>query len=210
MHAFDIIFGLIAAIFVIVGIRRGFIDEVMRLVAVVAGFICGLLFYRQLAPKLDFLALSPNVTGVIAFLAVFFACVIAIFLVGKIIKKVVTLTMLGWLDRLCGGAVGAVKAFFFGWVFVIAVSALPGASAAPFFRDSPVFSFFVAISPTLKTQVLRGAKMHALGKNAATHPSSFSFGDLWLKFRSMGQAKDSVNGKEPARVKHPPAHKDVL
>jgi uncharacterized membrane protein required for colicin V production len=159
---------------------------------------------------MEFLGLSPHFTCVVAFLTIFITCVLALILIGKIIKKVITLTMLGWLDRLCGGAIGAIKAFFLGWIFVIAVSALPFTGASSFFRDSPTFSFFVTISPVLKTQILRSAKMRAWEKTSADRSSSFSFGDLWLKFKSMGKPKYSIGRKEPVHAKHPPARKDVL
>jgi uncharacterized membrane protein required for colicin V production len=42
MHVFDIIFIGIVGVFIIAGIFRGFVEEVIRLVAMVAAFLIGL------------------------------------------------------------------------------------------------------------------------------------------------------------------------
>jgi len=208
MHAFDIVFCLFAAIFIIVGIRRGFIEEVVRLIALVAGFLCGLLLYRQLVPKLSFLSLPPHVAGVVAFLCIFFACTIVLLLLGKIIKKIISLTMLGWLDRLGGGCIGAVKTAVIGWIFVIAATSLPMFCNAKFFRDSRVFSFFVTISPGLKAQVLRHAQLppspHA-GQNTLGLPNA-----IINAFKGFGGVKDSVGRTEPIKKKHHFDEKNAL
>jgi membrane protein required for colicin V production len=194
MHIFDVIFGVITLILILLGLYRGFIDEVMRLVAVVAGFICGILFYRHFAPRLSFLSLSPHVACVVSFLVIFIACIVVIVLFGKILKKVVNITMLGWLDRLCGACIGAIKAFFFGWVFFIAVSALPFSSVTHFFRGSRAFSFFIAISPVLKT--------HMPNKTSGVvrqHGFFLLPGDIWSTFKPSFEKKDSLNRKGPTK-----------
>lgn len=195
MHSFDALFGLITLVLVVLGLYRGFIDEVMRLVAVVAGFICGIFFYRHLASRLSFLSLSPRVACIVSFLVIFIACIVAIVLFGKILKKIINITMLGWLDRLCGACVGAIKAFFFGWVFVIAVSALPFSSVTDLFRGSRAFSFFIAISPVLKTHLLP-SKTSGIARQRGFFllPD-----DIWNTFKPSFEKKDPLNRKGPAK-----------
>ncbi|HEX7511171.1 MAG TPA: CvpA family protein [Chitinivibrionales bacterium] len=203
MHAFDIVFYIFSAIFIIIGIRRGFIEEVVRLLALVSGFVCGLVLYKPLMPKLSFLSLAPHVTAVIAFLGIFLGCTILLLLIGKLIKKIVSLAMLGWLDRLGGGLVGALKAIVLGWIFVTAATSLPICDTAKMFRGSPVFSFFVTLSPALKAEVLRRAQLP--GRHAAQLP-----GGIMSKLKSLGTAKYSTGRKEPVKKKHPLDSKNVL
>ncbi len=154
MHIFDIVCGCVALIFVILGIRRGLVEEVGRVAAVVGGFFAALSLYRQGAVYLRFLRLSDTVLSIIAFLVIFLACLIVIALLGMVIKKIVHFTMLGWADRLCGGLLGFVKVFFLVWIVVIAVRSFPIGRVQNWFKPSISYSFFVAISPVLRARGL--------------------------------------------------------
>jgi membrane protein required for colicin V production len=198
MHAFDIIFGAFVLIFVLLGVRRGFIDEVMRLAAIIIGFIGALALYRQFIPKLSFLSLSPHITIVVSFLIIFFCFALGTVFIGKILKKLVKLTMMGWLDRLCGACIGSIKAFFVGWIFVVIVSSIPIAGMHHFFKDSRVYSFFMAISPALKSQVLTHVPSQT---RALARPSALQ--DFWKKLTVSERNPDSSSSKEsPAKKNH--------
>ena len=154
MHVFDIICAGLACIFILMGIYRGFVEEVIRLVAVVAAFFAAMSLYRPLAERMKFLHLSGSLLSVIAFLAIFLACVLAIVVLGMLIKKVVHLTVLGWVDRLCGGVLGFVKIFFLAWIIVIIISSLPFDRIKNWFKPSKSYSFFTEISPRLRAEGL--------------------------------------------------------
>jgi uncharacterized membrane protein required for colicin V production len=154
VHVFDIICAGAALIFVCMGIYRGFVEEVIRLIAVVVAFFTGLSLYRPVAEYIKFLHLSPTLLSTIAFLTVFLACLIAIVLLGILIKKVVHLTVLGWVDRICGGVLGFVMIFFITLIFVITISSLPFEGLKNWFKPAKSYSFFVAISPRLRAEGL--------------------------------------------------------
>jgi uncharacterized membrane protein required for colicin V production len=191
MHAFDIVFGAFVLVFVFLGIRRGFIEEVMRLAAIIIGFIGALALYRQFIPKLSFLSLSTHLTIVVSFLIIFFCIAFGTVCIGKILKKMVKLTMMGWLDRLCGACIGGVKAFFVGWIFIVIVSSIPIAAMHHFFKDSRAYSFFMAISPALKSQVLT----HVPSQTRALSQSS-ALQDFWKKLTAAARQPDSLSSKE--------------
>lgn len=125
MHFFDIIGASVAAIFLIIGIKRGFISEVFRLAALILGFICAVVFYPELYPKLAFLPTPPPVTTAIAFLSVYVTTAIFLLAIGWIVRKIVHLAMLGIVDRLLGGLTGLFKAALLLWVFLLAGSLAP-------------------------------------------------------------------------------------
>jgi membrane protein required for colicin V production len=154
VHIFDIICGVLACVFILMGIYRGFVEEVIRLVAVVAAFFAGISLYRTVAGYIKFLHLSGSLLSVIAFLAIFLACVLAIVVLGMLIKKVVHLTVLGWVDRLCGGVLGFVKIFFLAWIIVMTISSLPFDGIKKWFKPSKAYAFFNEISPRLRAEGL--------------------------------------------------------
>jgi uncharacterized membrane protein required for colicin V production len=198
MHAFDIFFGFIALVFVFLGIRRGFIEEVMRLAAIIIGFIGALGFYRPLVPKLSFLTLSMHMTMIVSFLIVFFCIAFGVVCVGKLLKKMIKLTMMGWLDRLCGACMGGMKAFFLGWIFVIIVSSIPAPVIHYFFKGSASYSFFVAISPALKTKALE--RMPAPAGALSRLPV---LSDFWKKLPHVLNPVDSLQHEAPLKKKPP-------
>jgi membrane protein required for colicin V production len=158
MHPFDIVIYILAIILMILGIKRGLIDEVTRLSGIIAGFVCSLLFYHQIVPLFDPLHLPPQVSTACAFVAVFVAVFFIVLIIGMFIKKTVQLTMLGWVDRLCGGCLGLIKTFFVGWVAVIALSSIPLVNTSEIFSESKVFNLFHSISPTLQAEVAQRGK----------------------------------------------------
>lgn len=202
MQTFDIIFGIFSLVLVIWGIRRGFIEEIMRLIAVVAGFIGALVFYRQFIPKITFLKLPPEVAAVASFLIIFLGAVVAIVLLGKLIKKVIRLTMLGWVDRLCGACFGLLKAFFIGWIFVIAIASLPFPGFAGALKKSRTYSFFAAISPVLKAQAPLN-KIH--GRD--TLPG---LGDILNKLKKLEGSGGPAHDRRPSASKFPSVNSDSI
>jgi membrane protein required for colicin V production len=194
MQTFDIIFGIFALVLVILGIKRGFIEEIMRLIALVAGFIGALVFYRQFIPKIAFLKLPPEFAAVASFLIIFFASVLAIVLLGKLIKKVIRMTMLGWADRMGGACFGFLKAFIIGWIFVIAVSSLPFPGFANTLKKSKAFSFFAVISPVLKAQALRHGKLPI--RKTPGHDTLPGIGEILNQLKKMGGKNDSAHNKK--------------
>jgi membrane protein required for colicin V production len=149
VHPFDIIAAGFCLLFIILGLFRGFVEEVLRLVAVVVAFLAGLAYYKPLAARALFLHLPGSVTSVLSFFALFLACLVVLLLAGKLIKKVVHLTMLGPVDSICGGVLGFVKAFFLVWIAVICVSSLPFAGPKRWIAPSRTFVFFSTVSPKL-------------------------------------------------------------
>ena len=196
MQTFDIIFAIFSLILVILGIRRGFIEEIMRLIAVVAGFICALIFYRQFIPKISFLKLPPEFAAVASFIIIFLGVAVAAILLGKIIKKVIRMTMLGMADRMGGACFGLLKAFFIGWIFVIAVSSLPFPGFAWTLKKSRTFSFFAAISPVLKAQALQHGVLPM--KKNPQQKNLPDIGTILNDLKKMGGNNDSSPHKKSA------------
>jgi uncharacterized membrane protein required for colicin V production len=125
VHPLDIVFLVITALLVVVGIKRGLIREAFRLLALLGGFIAAAALYRPVSARLCFLSASANVRIAVAFAALFVGTAVALLVLGWSLRKVVHLTMLGWIDRLCGGCIGLLKAMLLAWAVVPILSVLP-------------------------------------------------------------------------------------
>lgn len=140
MHWLDITLLAIITVFALVGIWRGFISQVFSVLALVIGLAAGIMFYDRLGRELMARGVVENepMANVIAFVALVALFYVAVQLVGWLTAKLTGALRLGLLNRLAGGALGAV----FG-----AMTALMLVSALGFFysRNNPVFKDSVVL-----------------------------------------------------------------
>ena len=140
MHWLDITLLAIITVFAAVGIWRGFISQVFSVLALVVGLSAGIMFYGRLGQALMERGVVENapMANVIAFVALVVAFYIAVQLIGWLTAKLTGALQLGLLNRLAGGALGAV----FG-----AMTALMLVSALGFFysQNNPMFKDSVVL-----------------------------------------------------------------
>lgn len=141
MHPFDVVILAVVACFTGIGIYRGFIAEVFRLAAVVGGFIGAFLFYDAVFGRLEFLAWSDQTRTVVAFAIAFLVIAAAFLAVGWLVKRIVHLTLLSWVDRLLGGIVGCAKAGMVVWIFILSAALLPSSRFARALGRSATYRF---------------------------------------------------------------------
>jgi membrane protein required for colicin V production len=157
MHAIDIVFLVVAAILVAVGVKRGFIGEIFRLLAMVVGFVVAALFYRQVSTQLPF-SISVNMKIALAFARLYIVTALVLLVVGWFVRKVVHLTMLGWVDRLCGGGIGFLKALLLAWLVALIVSVLPFERLRTSVESALVYRVFAKLPPKLYAAALEDAQ----------------------------------------------------
>jgi uncharacterized membrane protein required for colicin V production len=165
MHALDILFIIAAGYFVVIGIRRGLIGELFRLIGLVAGFLVAFLYYPELA---GLFRINPvTLRNAMAFTLIFIAVIFAVIAAGWLLKKAVHLTPLGPVDSLLGGALGGAKAVLIFWVICLSCASLP---PSKFVRDahrSLVFQAYKKLPPAISIQGLM--KMRARFKKSGDH-----------------------------------------
>lgn len=127
------------------GYKKGLLREIVAILALIIGVIAGLEFLLEgsafLSQAID--AYSP-VLSVISFFLIFICIVILITLLGRVIKTVVDLTPLGYLDGIVGGLLGILK-----WAF--------GISLGLWFLDVAEIN----IEPTEESQLYSKIKLFA-------------------------------------------------
>jgi len=110
MGILDIVLGILLAYGFYRGLRNGLFVEIASLVALVAGlygamhlsFIAG----DYLQQRVDW---DERYVSIIAFIITFFAIVLLVHIGGKLLTKIIDLTVLGLLNKIAGAFFGAVK-----------------------------------------------------------------------------------------------------
>ncbi|MBW1695821.1 MAG: CvpA family protein [Deltaproteobacteria bacterium] len=91
------------------GLLRGFVKEVVSLIGILGGFYGACVYYVQVGKLLSrWLSHSPYLNFV-SFFMVFVGVFISISLLGALIRYLMDIVFLGWIDRILGAAVGTVK-----------------------------------------------------------------------------------------------------
>ena len=105
---------IIILVFIAIGVIQGLIKGSLKQLAVIVGLIAGLLLARalfgilaeQLAPVLG---TSITVAQILSFILVWVAVPLGCSLIASVLTKALEVINLGWLNRLFGALLGAVK-----------------------------------------------------------------------------------------------------
>lgn len=123
MNTLDIIFCVILGFLGLRGIFRGLIREVASILGLLLGFILANTYHGQLVPLLEGPLGGPGLANLAAYLGIFLGTVAVIFVLGTLIRKILKLIMLGWLDSIGGGALGLFKGALLCSIIVMALTA---------------------------------------------------------------------------------------
>jgi membrane protein required for colicin V production len=131
MNAFDILIIIIFAYCFIRGIFRGLIKEAAGIVGVLAGFYGAYTYYPVLSRILGRWISEASYSHITSFFIIFSVVFILVSIVGVVIRYLMNIAFLGWLDRLLGSVLGFFKALLITSVILVALTAfLP--------KDTPV------------------------------------------------------------------------
>ncbi len=135
MNLFDILIVIIFGFCLIRGFFRGFIKEVSSIIGVFGGFYAAYSYYIEFAKPLSGWIPDKSYLYIVSFLIVFCGVFLIISILGVVIKYILNIAFLGWVDRICGAGFGIIKATLIASILLIALTAfLPG--GAPIVKDS--------------------------------------------------------------------------
>ena len=125
MNPLDMIIIVILSFCLIRGLFRGFVKEVSSIMGVLVGYYAAYTYYSDAAAMMSGLLISMKpYLNVIGFLAVFCGVYILVSLLGVLIKYVMKVTYLGWVDKGLGIFFGGVKGVLIVSVILIGLSTL--------------------------------------------------------------------------------------
>ena len=109
LTAFDIVVGIIVVLAALAGLARGFVGEIVSLLAWVAGIAAVRFFYTPVKAVAARLTGTESGGAILALVAVFLIAFIAVRVIGGKLSSGTKASIIGPVDRLLGLGFGAVK-----------------------------------------------------------------------------------------------------
>lgn len=110
MTTIDIIILIALGAGVIIGFMKGFIRQLASILGLIVGLLAAKVLYTSLAVKLcPTVTDSMTVAQILAFVIIWIAVPLIFTLVASVLTKAMEAVSLGWLNRLLGAGLGALK-----------------------------------------------------------------------------------------------------
>lgn len=135
MSTLDAVVILILAIFLARGIWIGFIRQMASLFALILGFVVAGRYYGQSAHLVTPYIQNKQLGFFVAYILLFLIAFYAVIVLGILLKRVMTVSLLGWFDRVLGAALGVGKGIFVACLVFMGLAIFISGSS-PFFNKS--------------------------------------------------------------------------
>jgi membrane protein required for colicin V production len=109
MNPFDIFIIIVLSYSIIRGLFRGLVKEVSSIIGVLGGFYAAHSYYPMAANLLSGIVKDQAYLNILSFLIIFCGILIVISILGVVIKYLLNVAFLGWIDRICGVGFGLIK-----------------------------------------------------------------------------------------------------
>lgn len=154
MNWVDIVILCLCTVIMLLGIKRGLIDQVFSAAAIIGGIFCALIFYDIAGEVLINRGILGNrsIANIAGFLAIFLFAYIIIQVLGWLASKLVGTLKLGWLNRLSGGVVGLLIGILLSSLFISVVN-LFSADKDPAVRDSVLAPYITSAYSAIKETI---------------------------------------------------------
>ena len=107
---FDLVVACIFLFFLVRGLWIGCVRQLAAFFALVGGYYLAGQYADAILPLTERFVDNPKLTFLVSFGLIIIVAAIVFTLIGKVLHRFLQITLLGWLDRLSGLGVGAVKA----------------------------------------------------------------------------------------------------
>jgi len=155
-----------------IGLKRGFILQLIHLTGFIISFIVAYMYYEQLAPKLTLWVPYPNLSTnstlslmfdnvnledayyrAIAFVVIFFAVKIILQIIGSMLDFVAQIPILKQLNILAGGILGFIEVYLIMFILLFIAALLPIESIQISLTDSILAEFIVKHTPIVSQAI---------------------------------------------------------
>jgi membrane protein required for colicin V production len=154
MNWLDIVILILLIIPTFVGLKAGLIKALLTIVGGVVGLILAGQFYEGFAGVLGFIS-NEGAAKVVAFAIIFVGIMIIAAILAAVLKKLVSMVMLGWVNKLGGAIFG----FLIGAIFCGALLSM--------------WVNFLGIGDTISDSALAGFLLNSFPLALALLPSEF-------------------------------------
>ncbi len=122
MNLLDYVLLTILAYCLIRGVFRGLIKELSSIVGVLGGFYAAYTYYPIVVTHLSRWITNTGYLNTISFLLIFTLLYLLVSIAGVIIKYLMNIAFLGWMDRFSGAIFGALKGCLITAVVILALT----------------------------------------------------------------------------------------
>lgn len=166
-----IIIGLLIFGF-LMGLKRGFILQLLHLIGFIASFIVAAMYYDELAPYLGlwipypevsdtssmaiFLQALPLETGfynAISFAIIFFITKIILQIIASMLDFVAALPVISWFNSIFGAVLGFIEIYLITFIVLFILILVPFATTQNWINDSSVALFIIENTPYLSEKI---------------------------------------------------------
>ncbi|MBU0909795.1 MAG: CvpA family protein [Proteobacteria bacterium] len=159
MSILDAVIIITIVIFLTRGIWIGFVRQLASIAALIIGFVVAGRFYGESADFVLPFINNQQAGFFIAYIFLFVVTFAAVILLGFIFRQIMSLSLLGWFDKLLGGLLGLTKAMFVSCLIFMGL-ALFISGSSPIFRQSFFYPYLESgskiILSIVKDKDLRG------------------------------------------------------
>jgi membrane protein required for colicin V production len=148
MNPLDVVIIIIIGYGLIRGIFRGMVKEISSIIGVFAGFYAAYSYYPLVSDIMEDWITNVSFLNILSFMLIFCVIFFVISILGVIIKYLMHVASLGWMDRLLGASLGFAKAILIVSIILVALTAfLP--KGAPIIKTSLLSPHVTVISEKL-------------------------------------------------------------
>ncbi len=148
MNWLDILIIIGMAWFTFTGLTAGLIREIASAAGLILGVIVAGRYYSALGEKLVFIS-NDEAAKIVAFLVILLAIAVAAHLLARLLRRIASLLLLGWADRLGGAVFGFGKAFVLAEVILIVFAKFPFLAMGDAISQSRLAPVFLRYLPFL-------------------------------------------------------------
>ena len=123
MNSFDVLVAVILGFCLIRGIFRGLVKEMASTIGVLAGFYAAYTYYPEMAGLLSRWISSTVYLNITSFTVIFCIILLIISALGVVLKYLMSIAHLGWVDRVSGASFGFMKGFLITSVMLVTLTA---------------------------------------------------------------------------------------
>jgi len=110
MNWLDIILLVLLFIPTFIGFRKGLIKAALSFAGLIIGVVLAGNFYKPVSRIFGFID-NDNIAYILAFILILALVMVAAFLLARLLKSIISLVMLGWVDNFGGAALGFLSGF---------------------------------------------------------------------------------------------------
>jgi len=157
MNLFDMVCIIILGYCLVRGIFRGLIKELSSIVGVFGGFYAAYTYYMKLGKLLSSWISNTSYLNILSFLIIFCVVFIIISIIGVIIKYLLNIAFLGWIDHICGAGFGTIKGILIvSMLLMILTAFLP--KNTPLIKNSLLSPIIASVSGKMSKVVSKDMK----------------------------------------------------